>query len=341
MTVQANEMPAVRAPEELVGQRLGQCRLVGHLSRGGMGDVFDAEHIHLKRRVAIKIPRLDNHNPFFNQQQLLTEARFLARVAHVNVVAVHDLAYTDEGLAYLVMEYLAGEALDRILVRSPTLQLPETLHVIREMARGLGACHRAGILVSDVKPENIMVVGGPLVGLPPQGTVWIKIIDLGGSHPIARDGEPAPKTPSVRVGTPGYSSPELILGHPLTPASDVYALGVLLYELIAGTQPFHDEDDKELLRMHVEEPPAPLGSFREEVPPNSPLDRFVMRCLAKQPALRPANMVSFLNELDQAARRSAIGGSGDERLSGDLTPRRKPEVRSQRATRPMPYDRSQ
>lgn len=334
MTLKPREPPLAPEPAQRVGQRLGQCRLRRHLSRGGMGDVYAAEHIHLGRKVAVKLPRLDNHDIWFNQQQLLSEARFLARVAHVNVVAVHDLAFTAEGLAFLVLEYLEGQALDRILSRTPFLQLPVAAHIIREMARGLGACHRSGVLVGDVKPENIMVVGGPLIGLPPQGTVWVKIIDLGGAHRLPAASEDAPPPPGNRVGTPAYSSPELIQGWPLTPASDVYSLGILLYELVAGRPPFDGADDASILRRHVEDVPEPLSLHREELAPDSPLERFVDGCLSKDPLHRPADMMAFLDGLDCAARDTAIARSGDEQLCGDLRPRRD-QPRNQRVTRPL------
>lgn len=290
----------VRGPEELVGTRFGRCRLTRHLSRGGMGDVFAAEHVHLGRQIAVKIPRLDNPNPWFYQQRLLLEARYLARVSHMNVVGVHDLAFTEEGLAYLVLEYLDGKALDEVLAYQPVPALGDALRLVREAARAVGACHRAGILVGDVKPENIMVVGGPLVGLPPLGTVWVKLIDLGGAHPFDPKSDGGVPPPAVRMGTPAYCPPELLLGRPLSPASDVYALGVLTYELIAGRAPFCDPDDEVVLRSHVEEAPPPLSSVCPSVRAGGGLERFVGACLDKEPEARPAGAFVFLDRLDRA-----------------------------------------
>jgi serine/threonine-protein kinase len=126
----------------------------------------------------------------------------------------------------------------------------------------------------------------------------------------------------------------MILGSPLTPASDVYSLGILLYELVAGRPPFDGSDDAELLHRHVEEAPPPLSQHREELIPGGPLEQFLDRCLEKDPARRPPNMVTFLNELDGVARRTAIARSGDEQLCGDLRPHRGPP-RNQRVTRPL------
>lgn len=312
---------AARAPLCLEGHRIGHYRLLEHLCQGGMGDVYVAEHVHLGRSVAIKIPRTDSGDAFFNQQQLLAEARHLARVAHVNVVGIYDLGYGPEGLAYLVMEHLQGTSLDNVLARTPFLGLSEVIHLVREVARGVGACHRAGILVCDVKPENVMIVGGPLIGLAPQGTVWTKIIDLGAalSLPVAAEG-PLGLRRSQRVGTPAYASPELIQGHSLDPASDVYSLGVLLYELVAGCFPFPAGSDAEHLRMAVELPPTPLSVHREEVAAAGPLEEFVACCLAKDPRARPRDIFAFLNGLDHAAAEAFIRRSGDEALCGDLLP---------------------
>jgi serine/threonine-protein kinase len=316
------EAPGAPAdPLDLQGQRIGHYRLKEHLCQGGMGEVYVAEHVHLGRSVAIKIPRTDGGDAFFNQQQLLAEARHLARVAHVNVVGVYDLGYGPEGLAYLVLEHLQGTSLDNVLARTPFLGLSEVIHLVREVARGLGACHRAGILVCDVKPENVMIVGGPLIGLAPQGTVWTKLIDLGAALTLPVEAEgPLGLRRSHRVGTPAYASPELIQGRALDLASDVYSLGVLLYELVAGCFPFPAQNDAEHLRMAVEASPTPLSAHREGVPKGGPLESFVATCLAKDPRTRPKDMVAFLDGLDRAASEASIGRSGDEALCGDLQP---------------------
>jgi serine/threonine-protein kinase len=301
------------------GRRLGHYLIREHLCQGGMGDVFAAEHVHLGRQVAIKIPRTDDGDSFFNQQQLLAEARHLARVAHVNVVGVYDLGYGPEGLAYLVMEHLQGTSLDNILARTPFVGLSEVTHLVREVARGLGACHRAGILVCDVKPENVMVVSGPLIGLAPQGTVWCKLIDFGAALSLpVKISDNLGERRQNRAGTPAYASPELILGHPLDLTSDVYSLGVLLYELVAGCYPYDAESDEEHMRMAVEASPIPLSARRGEIAEGGPLELFVARCLSRDPYARPRDMVAFLDGLDQAARLSSIGRSGDETLCGDL-----------------------
>lgn len=325
---------AESTPSSWIGRRVGHCRLLSHVSRGGMGDVFAAEHLYLSRNVAIKLPRIDAGGAFFNQQRLLHEARHLAKVAHVNVVSVHDLGFTSAGLAYLVMELLGGDPLDQILERTPFLGLPEALHVVRELARGVHACHRADVLICDVKPENVMVVGGPLIGFPPQGTVWTKIIDLGVAQSIQEARRPKEGGADQWMGTPAYASPELIRGDALSPASDVYSLGVLFYELIAGQVPFTANNIKDQLQLHLLADPKPLSYYRPEIKAESPLERLVEACLAKDPASRPQNMVSFLNHLDQAARQALVRRSGDEALCGDLRPRQQ-AMRQEASTVPM------
>ena len=301
-----------------------------------MGDVFAAEHVHLGRKVAVKVPRLDNPNPWFYQQRLLLEARYLARMNHNNVVGVHDLAFTSEGLAYLVMEFLQGQALDEVLCTRPVPALAHSLRVVRETARAIGACHRAGILVGDIKPENIMIVSGPLVGRLGQATEWVKLIDLGGAHSFDPEADRPAAPPAVRMATPAYCAPELLRGEPLGPATDVYALGILTYELLSGEVPFVHPDDETVLRMHLEREPAPLSSVCPSLLPDRTLDRFVRSCLHKDPGQRPGGAIAFLDGLDRALEQDgmALRATGARDSQHAVTVASEPK--SPGPTRPLP-----
>ncbi len=281
---------------------MGNCRLVEHLNRGGMGDIYAADHLFLGRPVAIKLPRFDDDRLDFNQRRLLSEARCLAAVSHPNVVGVYDMGLTEEQLGYLVMELLNGNSLDQIMDRVPLFLFPTIVHITKEVARGLHACHRAGIICADVKPDNIMVVHGPLVGLPTHGAVWTKIIDMGTARSIESENERQAGITETVVGTPAYMSPEMALGQPLDPRADIYSLGSLLYELVAGRPPFVDPDANVVLEQHVYIAPPPLSELREELEAGCAFEQLLDRCLAKSPDDRPASATEFLDELDRAAR---------------------------------------
>jgi len=262
-----------------------------------MGDIYAAVHLQLNRHVALKVPRVDTPSADFNRRRLLAEAQFLARVAHANVVGVYDFAATNDHLEYLVMELLDGRSLDQILCKTPHLEIPHAIRVVREMARGLAAFHRAGIYHVDLKPENVMVVAGTLVNKPLEGENWVKLIDLGTArltyeHTIDAD--------LPLVGTPAYMSPEAILDRPVDGRADLYALGNVFFEIIAGQHPLSTEDDAEMLQAQVDCKPPPVSTLRPDIPTSGALEKLISDCLEKRPEKRPGSMVEFLGRLDQA-----------------------------------------
>ncbi len=279
------------------GDEVGNYLVLAHLFTGGMGDIYAAVHLQLNRHVALKVPRLDTPAANFNRRRLLAEARFLARVAHSNVVGVYDFAATNDHLEYLVMELLDGHSLDQILHKTPHLEIPHAIRVVREIARGLAAFHRAGIYHVDLKPENVMVVAGTLVNKPLEGENWIKLIDLGTAR-LTYEHTIDAELPLV--GTPAYMSPEAILDRPVDGRADLYALGNVFFEILAGRHPIPTDDDAEMLQAQVERRPPPLSTLRPDVPAFSALEMLITDCLEKRPAKRPGSMVEFLGRLDQA-----------------------------------------
>jgi tRNA A-37 threonylcarbamoyl transferase component Bud32 len=213
------------------GDEVGSYLVLAHLFTGGMGEVYAAVHQQLDRHVALKVPRLDTSAADFNRRRLLAEARFLARVAHANVVAVYDFAAADDRLEYLVMELLDGRSLDEILVKTPQLTLPYAIRIVKEMARGLAAFHRAGIYQVDLKPENVMIVTGPLVNKHLEGENWVKLIDLGTARLTY---EHTDDRELSLIGTPAYMAPETILGQAVDARADLYGLGIVFYEILGA-----------------------------------------------------------------------------------------------------------
>ncbi len=300
MVVNMNQQSFGGRNDELHGTRVGHYMFTSRLHEGGMGYIYSGIHVHLQRHVAIKIARRDRPNRDFLQKQLVSEARYLAAVDHVNVVTVHDLGVSPEGLAYVVMELLDGTSLEKIIDRGGPLPVPVALQVVREVARGLAAFHEKGIVCADVKPDNVMVVSGPLVGRGLSRQSWTKLIDLGAARDIRRRHPLREVHPTL--GTSWYMSPEAVLGQDLDERADIYSLTVLLYELLVGSVPFLADEDEDILRMHLWSPAPRLSSVAKNVKAGNRLERLVADGLAKAPGARPASMYEYLDTLDEADR---------------------------------------
>jgi eukaryotic-like serine/threonine-protein kinase len=262
--------------------------LVSRIATGGMGEVWRARDELLGREVAVKILRSHIYaDPTF-RERFRNEARITAALADPGVAQVFDYGEQSD-LAYLVMELVHGEALSAILARNGVTGPEVALDVVHQTAKALHAAHSAGIIHRDIKPGNLLVT--------PEGV--IKVTDFG----IARALEAAPVTQTGTVlGTAQYVSPEQAQGFPLTPATDLYSLGVVAYECLAGRTPFRGDSQVAIALLHLNEPPPPLGV---DVP--APVRELVMRLLAKDPAQRPA---TALEVADRASMlRESLAGA--------------------------------
>jgi len=265
-----------------------------------MGEVYVGFHEHLRRHVAIKIARGEGASFDFLQAQLTEEARCLGAVNHPNVVTVYDFGYTDDGVAYLVMDLLEGKGLHHLIDETGALSVPVAAQVARQAAEGLAAFHAEGIICADVKPDNVMVVAGPLVGRPLVEHPWIKLLDLGAARAVRQDGHMAADMDKPILGTSWYMSPEAVLGLGLDERADVYSLGVLLHEMIVGQVPFLDESDDAILNMHLWRQPLSLAGALPGMEVGCQLDRLCRTCLSKSPMERPCSMHDFIDQLDDA-----------------------------------------
>ncbi len=222
--------------------------LLRRLAFGGMGEVWEGSDVVLDRAVAVKILRAELADDDAFRRRFRAEARTAGRVPHPGIAAVYDYGETfvdGKGLAYLVMELVPGEALSAILAREGALGIDRTLDVVAQAARALHAAHERGVIHRDVKPANLMVT--------PDGRV--KVTDFGIARPD--DHEPLTATGQV-MGTAHYLAPELARGRAATPASDIYALGVVMYECLAGRRPFEGDDQIGVATAHLAEEPPPL-----------------------------------------------------------------------------------
>ncbi|WP_020385696.1 serine/threonine-protein kinase [Kribbella catacumbae] len=264
----------------------GRYRLLAPLGHGGAGEVWRGEDTVLARPVAVKLLRRLEGDPMDAAERFRTEARAAARLTHPNVVATYDVG-TANGQVFLVMELVDGPDLAQLL-RSKGLP-PERFvaDIALQGARALDAAHAAGIVHRDVKPGNLL--------LAPDGT--LKITDFGIAQATGMDGATGP----VLLGTAGYVSPEQVRGERATPASDWYALGCVLYELLEGTTPFVGTDVMDVMRQHLDTTPPPVR--RTDAAPG--LADLVMALLAKNPAARPSSAAAVLTYLNQPAAPTA------------------------------------
>jgi eukaryotic-like serine/threonine-protein kinase len=260
----------VTAAPRILGDRY---RLHKALGRGGMATVWRGEDLRLQRPVAVKVLDPAVLDEPGERERLSREARTLARLAHPGIVAVHDFGL-DAGTAYLVMELVDGSSLATLLRRGP-LPVARAVAIAEQICDALAAAHGAGVLHRDIKPGNLLVTRA--------GTV--KVCDFG----LARS--PAAATPvdsDVVSGTVEYLAPERASGDSDDARSDLYALGCVLYEMLAGAPPFGNRNRLGVLYQHLHEPPRPLTDLRADVPPA--LDHLVLDLLAKHPADRPQSV---------------------------------------------------
>ena len=274
--------------------RFGELELRQPLARGGMGGVYLAEHSLTGERVALKV--LDPQFAGYPEvvARLRAEYTLAQRVQHPGLLDIRGARTTDDGLPYLVMELLEGETLADAADRGP-LELPLIVAVCAQVAAAVAALHASGVIHCDLKHDNIFLVREDGGWGFPRGFPRVKVIDFGVSRTVD---EPASPDAAI-AGTPWCMAPEQWSGAP-APASDVYALGCLLYDLTTGAPPF-DGSLPELMLAHIEQRPARPSWLR---PMPMELERLILRALAKDPAARPSmhEMACALSELLDAYR---------------------------------------
>jgi serine/threonine-protein kinase len=306
MVYHENDSPQMMLEE---GAVLGSYSIVEHLGSGGMGEVYRARDTRLKRNVAIKVlPRQLAEDPEA-LARFEREAQSVAALSHPNVLAIHDFGH-DQGVTYAVMELLDGETLRQRMDRralSPT----KTLQIARHIADGLVAAHDRGIVHRDLKPENVFLTNDGLV----------KILDFGlaKQDPVvfSNDSKTAAPTlghsrPGIAVGTLGYMSPEQVRGRPVDHRSDVFSVGVILYEMLTGGRPFHGESSADVVGSILREDPPEFAETETFISPA--LQRLVVRCLEKDPQNR------FQSARDMKFALETISDLyADEQASGSVT----------------------
>ncbi len=273
-------------------------RLIARIAAGGMAVVYKAQDTMLGRIVAVKILRESfAEDPTF-QARFQREAQAAAKLSHPNIVTVHDFGM-DGDKQYIVMEYVEGSDLKQLIRQGAPFTPQRVLDISIQMCAAIGAAHRAGLVHCDVKPQNVLIT--------PEGRV--KVTDFGIARALS--GVSAAGVTTGVWGTPHYFSPEQAAGQSPTPASDVYSIGVIMYEMLTGRLPFEGDNQQQLALAHLRDQPPPIGKLNPQVP--AQLEQIVNRALAKEPSQR-------YRHADQLGRLLYEYQRGSEQLTGYQPP---------------------
>ena len=272
---------SVLPPGMEIGKRYRVLRILG---RGGMGAVYQVQDLQLDREVALKLIRPDIAENEAVIERFKREIQLSSKVTHKNVLRVYDLGESD-GVPYLTMHYIEGEDLASLIKREKRLPIARTLRLFRQICEGLQAAHEQGVIHRDLKPQNVM--------LDPSDRVYLT--DFGLAKTLEQSG--ITQTGAV-IGTPYYMSPEQVKGEPAGPRSDIYAIGIILYEMLTGAVPFTGSSAFEVMIQRVQRPPRPAREINPEIP--AYLEKILERCLAMDPASRYQSLEEILKDLDSA-----------------------------------------
>ncbi|HBI46735.1 MAG TPA: hypothetical protein DDY78_28360 [Planctomycetales bacterium] len=279
---------------DLTGRTLGDYQILRHIGQGGMGQVYLAEQMSLKRNVALKILRAELAANPASLQRFKAEAEAVAKVTHANIVQVYAYGEAD-GFPYIALEYVEGRNLKEFIARKGPPKLAIALSIMRQMASGLQRASEAGIIHRDVKPENILLTA--------KGEV--KVADFGLSRSLIGEQQPLNLTQSgIIMGTPLYMSPEQVEGKPLDSRTDIYSLGVTCYFMLAGKPPFDGATPFEVAMKHARDEPPPLAAVCPDLPEG--LCAAVHKMMAKDPAQRYQTGRELLRDL--ARLRGGVAG---------------------------------
>src|SRR5262245_53906794 len=309
--------------ESPVGRRIGPYQVVSQLGQGGMGKVFLAEDTRLERKVALKILPATFIQNLDRVRRFEREAKAASALNHPNILTIHEIGEAD-GAHYIVSEFVEGETLRRQMQRG-ALSMTAALDVARQVAGALAAAHAAGIVHRDIKPENVMTRPDGLVKVLDFGLAkltervvgsgeWGVGSQVGTTFPTPHSPLPTPSIstePGLVMGTVSYMSPEQARGLKVDHRADIFSLGVMLYEILAGRRPFEGATTSDVMAAILTKEPEPLGDLRSEAGPE--LAQAVMRCLAKEREERFQTAGEFAAQLQALTERSKKSPPGKAR----------------------------
>ncbi|WP_437588716.1 protein kinase domain-containing protein [Sorangium sp. So ce1000] len=285
--------------DPLIGATIAdRYRIISLIARGGMGKVYRAEQFALGRICALKLllpdERLEQDPEFF--RRFSREAATAARLTHPNSVTVFDYGRDDpRGIYFIAMEYIAGRTLHRVLQDEGALPEARASRIARQMCRALAEAHGLGLVHRDLKPSNVLLVDQD------DEKDFVKVVDFGLVKDVSGRQLDDLTQKGLFIGSPKYTAPEQAMGHELSPRADIYALGVLLYEMLCGKAPFDKKVAPATLMAHVSEPPPPLADHARGALVSPAMTAIVMRCLEKSPDRRFQSMRECLTALKSAA----------------------------------------
>jgi serine/threonine-protein kinase len=278
---------------DLTGKKVGEYEIISRLGVGGMGVVYEGLQPLIGKRVAVKVllPGLSNEPGVV--KRFLDEARAVNSIGHRGIVDIFSFGVLDDGSQYFVMEYLDGICFNDLIAQRAPLPVAEVLRLLDQILDALDAAHCAGIVHRDIKPSNIFLVDSG------RQDTYVKLLDFGIAKLDLMTGTDTPQThPSIIVGTPDYIAPEQARGQPVGPATDLYAVGCVAFELLTGKRPFKGDNPVQTMFMHVEQPPPIPSSVEPSVP--AELDELLLSLLKKKPSERPptaAHVRAIVQEL--------------------------------------------
>jgi beta-lactam-binding protein with PASTA domain/serine/threonine protein kinase len=284
----------------------GRYRVGSRIARGGMASVYEATDIRLDRTVAVKIMHAGLGDDDEFAARFVREARSAARLSHPNVVAVYDQG-DDHGTVFLAMELVEGHTLRDVIRKESPMTPSRALALVEPMLSALAAAHRAGLIHRDVKPENVLIADDGRV----------KVADFGLARAISTETQHT-ATGGVLIGTVSYLAPELVVDGRADARADVYAAGVVLFELLTGVKPHEGETPIQVAYKHVHEDVPPPSSLAPGIP--AYVDALVARATARDRSLRPADAAVLLHQVHRVTHALAEGVQDDPDLTADLSP---------------------
>jgi hypothetical protein len=279
--------------EAYAARQIGQYRLKRRLGGGGMGEVYLAEHLLLKRPCAIKLIRPEKAGDPQALARFEREVQETARLTHWNSIDIYDYGRAADGTFYYVMEYLPGMNLEQLVQMHGPLPAGRVIHLLTQVCDALGEAHHHRLVHRDIKPANVFAAR--------LGGIYdvAKLLDFGLVKPSGLTTGPHLTQEGMVAGSPLYMSPEQATGEAVDARSDIYALGLLAYYLLTGRPPFESDKAIQVLLAHVNEPPSPPSRFNSAVPKD--LEEVVLRCLEKDPELRFQTVEALRQALDDCA----------------------------------------
>ncbi len=308
-------------PDPLLGREInGRFKVLSVIARGGMGKVYRAEQAPLGRVCALKVlhPNYQGDNdPEFHKRFFL-EASVASRLRHPNTVTIYDYGQTDDGVYFMAMELLEGRTLHRLIREEAPLDGARAAHILLQTCRSLREAHGHGVIHRDLKPANIFLIHHD------DDPDYVKVLDFGlvKSLDETNTGENLTQT-GLFMGSPKYMAPEQIRGERVSAATDVYALGVVLYEMLSGKVPFDRPNSVNLLMAHVSEPVPAMSAINPSAHPPPELEDIVYRCLSKRPEDRYGSMDEFIAALKHAGTSLGVpftGTTGTGEHAGSFVP---------------------